>query len=169
MCRTRKCLATDRNRISFIPHFNRFRIHLMFLKNPEWMDRHAQGHDSRRGNSDMAGVWSVKVTVQCRSPLHHEIQTTFWNRSVSCWIPSMRYIRLGWVDVPTICVLGDQSVGKSSVIETISGINVPRALDTYTLLRVPRRLRGPSVDNSFLYIDRLRTVGCRDPANDGNA
>ncbi|KAF9650942.1 hypothetical protein BDM02DRAFT_1001795 [Thelephora ganbajun] len=44
-----------------------------------------------------------------------------------------------YVDVPTICALGDQSVGKSSVIEAISGVKLPRALDTCT--RCPMHCR----------------------------
>ena len=51
----------------------------------------------------------------------------------NCWntFSQPRSVR-AYVNVPAICVLGDQSVGKSSVIEAISGIKLPRSLDTCT-------------------------------------
>ncbi|GJJ07916.1 hypothetical protein Clacol_002122 [Clathrus columnatus] len=48
------------------------------------------------------------------------------------------------IDIPTIVVIGSQSAGKSSLIESISGINLPRSAGTCTrcptecrLIRVP--------------------------------
>ncbi|CAO1638344.1 unnamed protein product [Parajaminaea phylloscopi] len=36
------------------------------------------------------------------------------------------------IDIPTICIIGNQSAGKSSVIESISGVALPRASGTCT-------------------------------------
>ncbi|GJJ07887.1 hypothetical protein Clacol_002093 [Clathrus columnatus] len=49
------------------------------------------------------------------------------------------------IDIPTIVVIGSQSAGKSSLIESISGINLPRSAGTCT--RCPtecRLIRAPS-------------------------
>lgn len=43
------------------------------------------------------------------------------------------------IDLPQICVIGSQSAGKSSLIESISGIKLPRATGTCT--RCPTELR----------------------------
>ncbi|QRV97583.1 dynamin central region protein [Ceratobasidium sp. AG-Ba] len=43
------------------------------------------------------------------------------------------------IDLPQICVVGSQSAGKSSLIESISGIKLPRATGTCT--RCPTELR----------------------------
>ena len=64
------------------------------------------------------------------------------------------------VDVPMICVLGDQSVGKSSVIEAISGIKLLRALDTYT--RYIPLLRPPHIHVVAIFVGLPCTVDCRD-------
>ena len=47
--------------------------------------------------------------------------------------------RLDDIKLPKICVVGEQSVGKSSVIERLSGIRVPRDQNTCT------RVSGSSV------------------------
>jgi GTPase SAR1 family protein len=72
------------------------------------------------------------------------------------------------VDVPTICVLGDQSVGKSSVIEAISGIKLPRALDTCT-----RQVSSPGVSRMSVAEGScpgvLYTADSRNRTSRGNA
>ncbi|KAF2201925.1 P-loop containing nucleoside triphosphate hydrolase protein [Delitschia confertaspora ATCC 74209] len=49
------------------------------------------------------------------------------------------------IKLPKICVLGDQSAGKSSLIEAISGIRVPRSAGTCT--RCPLFIKLASSDN----------------------
>ena len=72
------------------------------------------------------------------------------------------------VDVPTICVLGDQSVGKSSVIEAISGIKLPRALDTCTrCVSSPSASRISVVDDFRLGV--LSTADSHNRTSRGNA
>lgn len=43
------------------------------------------------------------------------------------------------IDIPTICIIGNQSAGKSSVIEAISAVALPRASGTCT--RCPSEVR----------------------------
>ncbi|KAJ7037326.1 P-loop containing nucleoside triphosphate hydrolase protein [Mycena alexandri] len=53
----------------------------------------------------------------------------------------------GELDLPRITVIGNQSAGKSSVVEAISGIKVPR--DTGTCTRCPMECRLSSSSNSW--------------------
>jgi len=45
------------------------------------------------------------------------------------------------IDLPQIAVIGSQSAGKSSLIEAISGITLPRAAGTCTRHGCPRECR----------------------------
>ena len=72
------------------------------------------------------------------------------------------------VDVPTICVLGDQSVGKSSVIEAISGIKLPRALDTCTRCVSSPSMSRITVADEFCS-GVLCTAGSHNRPNRGDA
>ncbi|OCH91056.1 hypothetical protein OBBRIDRAFT_812350 [Obba rivulosa] len=58
------------------------------------------------------------------------------------------------IDIPMIAVIGNQSAGKSSLIEAISGIRLPRASGTCT--RVPTECRLSYSTDSWQCIIRLR-------------
>lgn len=51
-----------------------------------------------------------------------------WRDADTCWLFSVQ----ADVDIPQIAVIGAQSAGKSSLIESISGITLPRAAGTCT-------------------------------------
>ncbi|KAF7360122.1 Interferon-induced GTP-binding protein Mx2 [Mycena venus] len=53
----------------------------------------------------------------------------------------------GELDLPRIAVIGNQSAGKSSVVEAISGIKVPR--DAGTCTRCPMECRLSSSTNAW--------------------
>ncbi|KAI0692158.1 P-loop containing nucleoside triphosphate hydrolase protein [Cytidiella melzeri] len=58
------------------------------------------------------------------------------------------------MDLPTIAVIGSQSAGKSSLIESISGITLPRASGTCT--RCPTECRLSSSDEEWRCLVSLR-------------
>ncbi|EKM53567.1 uncharacterized protein PHACADRAFT_197992 [Phanerochaete carnosa HHB-10118-sp] len=60
------------------------------------------------------------------------------------------------MDLPLISVIGSQSAGKSSLIESISGIKLPRASGTCT--RCPTECRLSSSDNPWQCIVSLRFI-----------
>ncbi|XP_002742049.1 uncharacterized protein LOC100367492 [Saccoglossus kowalevskii] len=72
-------------------------------------------------------------------------------------VDSLRRIGLDKdVDLPAVVVIGDQSVGKSSVLEAISGVQLPRGNEIVT--RCPIELRLKTLDNDewcckILYTD----------------
>ncbi|XP_006815062.1 interferon-induced GTP-binding protein Mx1-like [Saccoglossus kowalevskii] len=72
-------------------------------------------------------------------------------------VDSLRRIGLDKdVDLPAVVVIGDQSVGKSSVLEAISGVQLPRGNEIVT--RCPIELRLKTLDNDewcgkILYIN----------------
>jgi GTPase SAR1 family protein len=59
------------------------------------------------------------------------------------------------ITLPEIVVVGDQSVGKSSVLEAISGIQLPRAQNICT--RCPLELRMKSTTGDEYFIIRSST------------
>ncbi|KAG8813825.1 hypothetical protein FRC17_001407, partial [Serendipita sp. 399] len=61
------------------------------------------------------------------------------------------------MDLPQIAVVGSQSVGKSSLIESVSGITLPRASGTCT--RCPIECRLSKSDSSWSCDVYLRVVG----------
>jgi len=60
------------------------------------------------------------------------------------------------MDLPQIAVIGAQSAGKSSLIESISGITLPRAAGTCT--RCPMECRLSYCDNGWKCIVCLRFI-----------
>lgn len=60
------------------------------------------------------------------------------------------------IDLPQIAVIGNQSAGKSSLIEAISGITLPRAAGTCT--RCPTECRLSHSQNSWKCIVSLRFI-----------
>ncbi len=78
------------------------------------------------------------------------------------------------VDLPAIVVIGDQSAGKTSVLESLSGVNLPRGQGIVTRVPLTLQLRsGSDLDIQLSYtleaadgkepyeekIDRLEDVG----------
>ena len=61
------------------------------------------------------------------------------------------------VALPHIVVVGDQSVGKSSVLEALSGVQLPRAQNICT--RCPLELRMKHIPNS---LSEYATIRCKD-------
>ena len=61
------------------------------------------------------------------------------------------------ISLPHIVVVGDQSVGKSSVLEALSGVQLPRAQNICT--RCPLELRIKNVPNS---LNEYATIRCQD-------
>ena len=55
------------------------------------------------------------------------------------------------VKLPTIVVVGDQSHGKSSVLESLAGIDLPRGTGVVT--RVPLILRLQRADQDSIYLE----------------
>ena len=55
------------------------------------------------------------------------------------------------VKLPTIVVVGDQSHGKSSVLESLAGIDLPRGMGVVT--RVPLILRLQSADRESISLE----------------
>lgn len=60
------------------------------------------------------------------------------------------------IDLPQIAVIGSQSAGKSSLIESISGITLPRAAGTCT--RCPTECRLSRSDNPWQCVVSLRFI-----------
>lgn len=63
------------------------------------------------------------------------------------------------ISLPHIVVVGDQSVGKSSVLEALSGIQLPRAQNICT--RCPLELRIKNIPDS---LTEHATIRCQDVA-----
>ncbi|XP_010046033.2 dynamin-related protein 4C [Eucalyptus grandis] len=58
------------------------------------------------------------------------------------------------IHLPTIVVVGDQSSGKSSVLESLTGINLPRGQGTCTRVPLIMQLQdNPQADRPELYLD----------------
>ena len=49
------------------------------------------------------------------------------------------------IDLPAVVVVGDQSVGKSSVLESISGVTLPRGINIVTRCPLTLQLRKNDV------------------------
>ncbi|KAJ7215356.1 P-loop containing nucleoside triphosphate hydrolase protein [Mycena pura] len=60
------------------------------------------------------------------------------------------------IDLPQIAVIGNQSAGKSSLIESISGITLPRAAGTCT--RCPTECRLSRTDTPWQCVVELRVI-----------
>lgn len=54
-----------------------------------------------------------------------------------------------YLDLPKIAVIGNQSAGKSSLIETISGITLPRSLGTCTRCPIEVMLKSESAESAW--------------------
>ncbi|CAF1048244.1 unnamed protein product [Adineta steineri] len=64
-------------------------------------------------------------------------------------VDTMREIlRLEKISLPEIVVVGDQSVGKSSILEAISGIELPRAQNICTRCPLELRMKSAPPDSS---------------------
>jgi len=59
------------------------------------------------------------------------------------------------IDLPLIAVIGNQSAGKSSLIESISGITLPRAAGTCTRCVLPTVILYVCADIPFLPFPQL--------------
>jgi energy-coupling factor transporter ATP-binding protein EcfA2 len=58
------------------------------------------------------------------------------------------------IQLPTIVVVGDQSSGKSSVMESLAGISLPRGQGIYTRVPLIMRLKDdPSADSPKLQLE----------------
>ncbi len=60
------------------------------------------------------------------------------------------------VELPTIVIAGDQSSGKSSVVEAIAGVALPRAMGTCT--RCPTEVRMRWVNGQLASQSKRRVV-----------
>lgn len=59
------------------------------------------------------------------------------------------------IELPKIVVVGDQSSGKSSVLESITGINLPRGENTVTKCPIIIQLRGVNKENDEYAVVRI--------------
>nr|DAD23946.1 TPA_asm: hypothetical protein HUJ06_025409 [Nelumbo nucifera] len=57
------------------------------------------------------------------------------------------------IELPTIVVVGDQSSGKSSVLESLAGISLPRGLGICTRVPLVMRLQHHSATDPELYLE----------------
>ncbi|KAL8155603.1 hypothetical protein AgCh_000843 [Apium graveolens] len=57
------------------------------------------------------------------------------------------------IQLPTIVVVGDQSSGKSSVLESLAGISLPRGQGICTRVPLIMRLHHHSKDESELHLE----------------
>ncbi|XP_030477416.2 dynamin-related protein 4C-like [Syzygium oleosum] len=70
------------------------------------------------------------------------------------------------IQLPTIVVVGDQSSGKSSVLESLAGINLPRGQGICTRVPLIMRLQdNPHADRPELYLEFNNTVVHTDEEN----
>ncbi|KAF8391994.1 hypothetical protein HHK36_022334 [Tetracentron sinense] len=57
------------------------------------------------------------------------------------------------IELPTIVVIGDQSSGKSSVLKSLTGINLPHGQGIYTRVPLIMRLQHHSTPNPELHLE----------------
>ena len=57
------------------------------------------------------------------------------------------------IQLPTIVVVGDQSSGKSSVLESLAGINLPRGQGICTRVPLMMRLQHKSIPQPELFLE----------------
>ncbi|PKI33472.1 hypothetical protein CRG98_046121, partial [Punica granatum] len=57
------------------------------------------------------------------------------------------------IQLPTIVVVGDQSSGKSSVLESLAGINLPRGQGICTRVPLIMRLQNHPCPDPELYLE----------------
>jgi hypothetical protein len=97
---------------------------------------------------------SVRSRTKCSSTQDPWYYRSNASNRVSCfkYIPPVPAILTSFflpsvgadIDLPMIAVIGSQSAGKSSLIESISGITLPRAAGTCTRYILPLRFSSPA-------------------------
>ncbi|XP_070544281.1 interferon-induced GTP-binding protein Mx3-like isoform X4 [Ptychodera flava] len=94
------------------------------------------------------GAESDDYTMEHRTTMPY-LSAAYQDRVRPCidLVDSLRRIGLDKdVDLPAVVVIGDQSVGKSSVLEAISGVQLPRGTEIVT--RCPVELRLKTLDEN---------------------
>ena len=98
-----------------------------------------QGHDAETNTEGRSSLGEAAVSSQVgdASPIYDESAIDTLGRGVKKLMVAANHLRDLGIErfdlaLPKICVMGDQSTGKSSLIEAISAIKVPRAEDTCT-------------------------------------
>ena len=124
----------------------------MLLNNPS--DRNCSPLNDRTSSRD-----TPTNTVKEK----HDVGVSVLGKEPNRLVQAIRDIRHRGIEklnipLPKICVVGDQSTGKSSLIEGLSGIKVPRGGDTCT--RVSLR----TVRRAFRYV-LIVPVSTRDQPN----
>ncbi|KAK1379717.1 hypothetical protein POM88_026461 [Heracleum sosnowskyi] len=69
------------------------------------------------------------------------------------------------IQLPTIVVVGDQSSGKSSVLESLAGISLPRGDGICTRVPLVIRLQNHAQSDSHLQLEYLTKVVPTDESN----
>ncbi|KAI0084205.1 P-loop containing nucleoside triphosphate hydrolase protein [Irpex rosettiformis] len=105
------------------------------------------GPPIRRGDATETGSVSAKASV-CRTV--NETEYAVRRRKHLDLIKQLRAIGAqADLDLPRIVVIGNQSAGKSSLVEAISGINVPRDAGTCTRCPMECRLASSSPEDPW--------------------
>ncbi|XP_077998968.1 interferon-induced GTP-binding protein Mx-like isoform X2 [Glandiceps talaboti] len=96
-----------------------------------------------------SSVESDEFGMMASDPKMPYLSSAYHDRIRPCidLVDSLRRIGLDKdIDLPAVVVIGDQSVGKSSVLEAISGVQLPRGTEIVT--RCPVELRLKNIDEN---------------------